>query len=211
MSLPTLKPGMIGINLKGDFDPLGTVDTFLEGDTKAAHVWWVLPNGKIATTGASWLVLYGEVDPAKYLRGKTFFLLETVDPLTPDQLSIMQVAHEEMLHSGWGRLYGGWKIPLLLGLELLHGSPEKMGKDPKTTRPTCPICDQAVGYPFWKADVPIGKEQGKQDWSALSPKIFLAEASQTSDLIKQGWLVRTPGKPCYYLTTVQDKPFIGAD
>lgn len=201
-----LKPGMIGVALKGSFDPMGTLDTVLQGDTKASHVWYVLPNGRIATTGAEWLVLYGDVDPDTYLQGKSFYLLETVDPLTPIQLEIIRLAHEELKKAGAGRIYGIWKFAVLWGITVANGAVDKTGKDIKTGRPTCPICSQAVAYPFWKAGVPIGRSQGKVDWTAVLPETILHEAMDTAGALQAGWMNgRTT--PCYLLTTVQPEPF----
>lgn len=201
-----LKPGMIGVNLKGNFDPMGTLDTLLQGDTKAAHVWFVLRNGNIATTGAKALLFYGEVDPDEYFKGKSCYLLETVDPLNSAQLSIMQAAHNEMMDSGPGRIYGLWKFGIIWGLCLIHGAVNKTGNKPKIRRPTCPICSQAVAYPFWSAGVPIGKSQGKEDYTAVLPETILAEAQQTGYMLAQG-LLENRQKPCYMLRTVRDTPF----
>lgn len=201
-----LKPGMVGVNLKGFIDPMGTIDTVLQGDTEAAHVWMVLPSGKIATTGAEKFIIYGEVEPDKYLKGKTFFLLETVDPLTAGQHTIMQAAHNDLMRSGWGRIYGIWKFPILGLLGFIHGDVEKTGKQPKRTRPVCPICSQAVGYPCWTAGLYVGKSQGKLDYTALLPETFLKEAKQTSYMLAQGYL-ENRSKPCYMFRTVQDIPY----
>ena len=201
-----LKPGMVGVNLKGQFDVLGTINTFAQGDTKAAHVWWVLPNGKIATTGAKALLFYGEVDPDEYLKGKTCYLLETVDPLTKWQLGIMQACHQDLMKAGAGRFYGIWK-PFYIGmLGLFFGGVEKMGFKPTSKRPTFPICSQAVAYPFWKADVPIGKAQGKQDWSAVLPETILKEAQETGFDLSRGWLDNR-STPCYKLRILKDAPY----
>ncbi len=204
-----LKPGMVIVvtRRKGEISPIGTLNETIEGDSVADHVCLMLPNGKIGTTGAESFVLYGEVDPDEYLQGKTVYLLETVDPLTAGQLAIIQACHNEMLHSGLARLYGGWKIPYLLCLELFTGSPQKTGLKPKLTRPSCPICDQAAGYPLWKAGVEVGESVGKLDWTALSPDIYLKEGQQTAFDLAKGWL-QDKGDPCYLLRTVQDKPFI---
>lgn len=171
-----LKPGMIGVNLKGSFDLLGTLDTILQGDTQASHVWWVLPNGKIATTGADWMVMYGEADPDKYLNGKSCYLLETIEPLTSAQLSIMEACHQALMKSGAGRLYGLWKFGVIWSLCLVHGEATRAGLKPTTKRPTCPICSQAVAYPFWTAGVHLGESQGKEDWSAVLPETILSIA-----------------------------------
>lgn len=206
--LQMLKPGMVGVNLKGQFDPTGTLNTFLQGDTEAAHVWWVLWSGKIATTGAKWGVFYGEEDPEEYLKRRPFYLLETVDPLPAVKLAIMQQAHQEMMRSGLARLYGLWKFPILSLLAAIHGDVAKLGRKPKLTRPTCPICSQAVAYPFWCAGVPIGKSQGKEDWTAVLPETILKEAKQVSYMLAAGLIPETRQKPCYMLRTVRDTPFI---
>jgi hypothetical protein len=205
---PDLKPGMIGVSLKGFIDPMGTIDTVLQGDTEAAHVWWVLPSDRIATTGAKAFVFYGEVEAAKYLRGKTFYLLETVDPLPADKLARMQAAHDDLMHSGAGRLYGLWKFPLLGLLAARHGDVDKMGRKPKITRPVCPICSQAVAWCFWHAGIPIGKMFGKEDWSAVLPETILKEAKAVSFMLASGALERRD-KPCYMLKTVRERPFVG--
>jgi hypothetical protein len=206
--LSILKPGMIGVNLKGRIDLMGTIDTVLQGDTEAAHVWWVLPSGKIATTGAQALIVYGEADPAEYLKGKSFFLLETVDPLTSGQLAIMQAAHQQIMRSGVGRVYGIWKFAWIWTLATLHGEVDKTGKQPKKGPPFAPICSQAVAYPFWSAGVPVGKMFGKQDWTAVLPETILKEAKAVGFMLADGQLEQR-AKPCCYLKTVQDRPFIG--
>lgn len=199
-------PGQIGINLKGRFDPLGTADVILQGDTKASHVWLVLPNGKIATTGAKWLVLYGEVDPDEYLKGKSCYLLETVDPLTSQQLAIIQYAHNSLMKSGPGRIYGLWKFGVIWALDFFQGQASKTGFTEKTGHPTCPICSQAVGYALWKAGVPVGKSVGKEDYTAVLPETFLQEAQQTAYDLAKGYMENRT-TPCYLLKTVQDSPF----
>jgi hypothetical protein len=201
-----LRPGMIGVNLKGHIDPMGTLDTLLQGDTDGAHVWWVLPNGKIATTGAKALVIYGEADPDTYLAGKSCYLLETVDPLTAEQLKIMEACHQQIMRSGLGRIYGIWKFGVIWALALFNGDVSKTGYKPKTTRPICPICSQAVGYCYWSAGIPIGKSQGKEDWTSDLPETIIKEAKQTGYSLAQGWM-NNRITPCYMLKTIQDKPF----
>lgn len=207
MTIPVLKPGMIGVNLKGKIDPFGSLNTVLQGDTQAAHVWWVLPSGKIASTGAKFGVFYGEEDPTKYLPRRPFFLLETIDPLTSGQLAIMQAAHDEMMGSGIKRLYGLWKFGVIAALAWKNGFVEKTGLKPTNTAPAFPICSQAVAYPFWKAGVPIGKMFGKQDWSAVLPETLLAEALAVEDILTGG-LLDQEKKPCFKLHLVNSKPFI---
>lgn len=201
-----LKPGMVGVELKRGFSLTDTGITVLEGDTQAKHVWLVLPNGKIATTGAEKFFFYGEVEPDDYLPGKTFLLLETVDPLTSDQLEAIQVAHNELMASGLGRFYGIWKFPWLLGIEAATGFISKSGRQVATKKPICPICSQAVAYPLWKAGVPVGESQGKEDFSAVLPKTFQIEAVETAFSEARGWL-NPREKPCYLLRTVKDTPY----
>lgn len=201
-----LTPGRVGVMLKGRLDVMGTLDTVLQGDTEAAHVWWVLPSGKIATTGAKGLLFYGEVEAARYLHGKRFYLLETVDPMSAGQLAILQAAHQEMMQSGLARLYGLWKFLLLSLLAARFGHVSKTGRLPKTTRPSFPICSQALGYCFWKAGVPIGKSQGKEDWTAVLPETILKEAKQVTFMRTLGDL-ESRTKPCYYLNLVSTTYF----
>lgn len=201
-----LKPGMVGINEKGKFDPFGTVNTMAQGGSDGAHSWRVLKNGKIATTGAVAGIFYGEVDPQEYLKGKTFFLLETVDPLTDSMLTIMEECHKQLMASGIKRLYGLWKLPMLEGLAAIHGNVTKTGLKPKIGVPEFPICSQAVAYAFWEAGVPIGEALGKEDWSAVLPETFLIEAKETSyylDYLLNG------KRPCYHLKMVEPFAFSG--
>lgn len=201
------KPGRIICHVPVGLDLFGRFNTVLQADTECKHVELMLPNGKIASTGAKFGLWYGErgIDS---LKGKTFFLLETVDPLTSGQLAIIQAAHNEMMDSGfWGRIYGLWKFPWLWALGWVKGDIEKTGIGKKETRPTAPICSQAVAYPNWKAGIPIGKSQGKEDWTAVLPETIIKEAKDTTDNLKNGWFDgRT--KPCYKFRTIQDTPFI---
>jgi hypothetical protein len=206
MKAGSLKPGMVGVNLKGTFDPMGTIDTVLQGDTDAAHVWWVLPSGRIATTGAVSGILYGERDAAEYLKGKKFFLLETIDTIPNDKLAIMQHCHEQMLHSGIKRFYGIWKFLWLEWLAAIDGSVTKTGLKPKTSVPEFPICSQALAYCFWSAGMPIGAAQGKEDWTAVLPETILAEAKEVSFRLDALLLGK---RPCYYLKLVEPLPFSG--
>lgn len=199
-----LKPGMVGVNLKRRRDPLGTFTTLSQGDTEAAHVWRVRSDGTIATTGAKWGVMYGYVEAASYLLGKTFYLLETIDPLTDEQLRTMDEAEDEI--QGINRFYGFWRYAQLYGAALQDGSVEKLGKEPNVNAPAFPICSQAVGYPYWKAGVPVGKMFGKEDYTALLPETFLKEALAVAFLIRQKALDKHV-KPCYYFHLVKQTPF----
>lgn len=202
-----LKPGMIGVNLKGDLDAMGTINVLLQGDTQAAHVWWVLPSRKIATTGAEHWAVYGERDPEEYLKNKKFFLIQTVDPLPPDKLEILQKCHDEIMASGVKRIYGGWKFALMWLIAATgSGFISKTGKKVKTTVPEFPICSQAVAYCFWSAGIPIGKANGKEDWTGVLPETILAEAQEGTDRL----LYLTAGShPCYFLNLVEQLPFSG--
>ena len=206
MDTELFKPGRIICHVPVGFDGLGRFNTVLQGDTECKHVELMLPNGKIASTGAKFGLWYGERD-VRSLKGKAFFLLETVDPLTSGQLSIIQQAHDEMMDSGfWGRIYGLWKFPWLWALGWVKGDIEKAGLSTKQSRPTAPICSQAVAYPMWKAGCPIGKSQGKQDWTAVLPETIIKEAKQTSYSLQNGWLDgRTT--PCYKFRTLKDTPY----
>lgn len=206
MKAGPLKPGMIGVNLKGKVDPMGTIDTVLQGDTEAAHVWWVLPNGKIASTGAVAGLFYGELEPREYLKNKKFYLLETIDPISVSMLSVMQACHEQLMASGLKRFYGIWKFPILFSLGVINGNVTKTGRTPKTTVPDFPICSQALAYPFWKAGIPIGKAQGKEDWTAVLPQTILAEAKEASFYRARLLLGE---RPCYFLNLVEPLPFSG--
>lgn len=183
-----LEPGTIGINLKGGVNPWEQGNTLLKQDTRAGHTWYVLPSGKIATTGADWGVLYGEADPDEYLKGRQCFLLQTVDPLTAVQLAIIQTCHERLLHSGPGRVFGLWQFAWLKASVAWNGNISKIGLTPRDTRPTCPFCSQAVAYPFWEAGIPIGKMFGKQDWTAVLPETILQEAQSVGVMLESGRL-----------------------
>ena len=204
----SLRPGMVGVNLKGKADPSGTINTLLQGDAEAAHVWLVLPNGKIASTGAKLGFIYGEIEAEKYLKRRPFFLLETVDPLSNGQLAIIQAAHDEMMASGIKRGYGLWKFPALYALALKNGFVEKMGATLKTTAPAFPICSQAVGYPLWRAGVLVGKMFGKLDYTALLPQTFLDEAQAVAFMLAEGAIKPNPDKPQHYLKALNDRPYI---
>lgn len=206
--LSDIQPGRVIVVLRNDLNPLSILDTTAQGDTLAAHVCRVLKSRKIATTGAVLDVLYGEKDALEYLSDKKFFLLETVDPITDAMLSIMEACHDQMMASGMKRLYGIWKLPILEGLGILHGSVSKMGPNPKTTMPEFPICSQAVAYPYWKAGIPIGKELGKQDWTAVTPETFLVEAMETFSLLGD---LRDMTRPCYHFRLVNEVPFNGIE
>jgi hypothetical protein len=204
--LSLLKPGMVGVKLKGDFDPSGTLVDIIKGDSKAAHVWLVLPNGKIATTGANFGVFYGEVDPIAYLKGMAFFLLETVDQLSDTQLLIIQACHEAMLKSGIKRFYGIWKFPLLYGLDLIHGQASRTGFNIATGMPICPICSQAVAYCLWTAGVNVGESQGKEDYTAVLPETILQEGQTTLYALQKGFMANRAGNS-FLLALVQVSPF----
>ncbi len=200
------KPGRVICHVPVGLDPVGRFNNLLQGDNECKHVELMLPNGKIASTGAKLGLWYGERELSS-LKGKSFYLLETVDPLTDAQLATVQLAHEDMMSSGpWSRIYGLWKFPWIWSLALMNGNVEKTGFTPKGTRPVAPICSQAVAYPFWLAGAPIGKSQGKQDWTAVLPETILKEAKDTSYDLEQGWLKRRE-KPCYKFKLVQSLPY----
>jgi hypothetical protein len=177
-----LRPGTIGVCLRGSFDPLGTIDTVMQGDTMASHVWWVLPNGCIATTGAKWGIVYGEVKAEEYLKGKSYVLLNTVDELSEEQLGIMEACHEEIMQSGVARVYGAWKFGQLEFKHILSGPVSKLGSISPFYPPKFPICSQAVAYCCWKAGIQVGKMFGKEDYTAVLPETFLFEAQAVSFL-----------------------------
>lgn len=201
-----LKPGMVGVSLKkGLFDILGTFTTLAQGDTEASHVWRVRQDGTIATTGGKAGVLFDYVDPERYLKGRQFYLLETVDPLNASQLRIMDWADELIRRQRFARAYGVWKYAQLWAKAELEGSIDSL--DPPAGKPPrFPICSQAVGFALWKAGVPVGKSQGKRDWSAVLPQTILQEAKQTRYSEAAGAFFPAP---CMLLQTVQDEPFEG--
>jgi hypothetical protein len=198
-----LRPGMVGVCLKKPIDPLGTFTTLAQGDTEAAHVWRVRRDGKIATTGAQLGILFGYVDAIKYLRGKTFFLLEPVDPWTDIQLTIMDMAEDAIKAQPLGRAYGPWRYWQFWARAFWGGDVKTLG-DTKGRPPKFPICSQTVAYPLWKAGAPVGKSQGKLDWMAVLPETILKEAKQTEYELAAGTEFK---HPCYYLRLVQDEPY----
>jgi len=201
---PDIQPWDIGVNLPGKRDLLGHVNTLLQGDTLAAHIWCALPDGKIASTGAKAGVLYGEVEAEHYVTRRPYFVLRTVDPIPEDKQKLLLQAHERMMVAGVKRFYGFWKYPLLMALGFRHGFIQKMGKDPKIETPDFPICSQAIAYLFWSAGIPIGKTLGKKDWTAVLPETFLDEAQVTQALLADGLKFET--RPCLKLTIVR-QPF----
>jgi hypothetical protein len=198
-----LRPGMVGVCLKKPIDPLGTFTTLAQGDTEAAHVWRVRRDGKIATTGAQLGILFGYVDALKYLRGKTFFLLEPVSPWTEGQLEIMDQADDAIKNQPLGRAYGIWRYWQLWAKAFAHGNVETLG-DPKGKPPRFPICSQAVAYALWKAGAPVGKAMGKKDWTGVLPETILEEAKQTSFDLQVGVVYPHPS---YFLRLVQNEPY----
>jgi hypothetical protein len=206
MKAGPLKPGQVIVCLKGSFDFFGTITDALQGDTEAFHVCIVLPNGKIATTNAIDHIIYGEREAKSYLEGRTFFILQTIDPLTDEKLAIIQKCHENIMDSGIDRLYGIWKFPILECLGIIEGAVPKMGSEPKMTRPDFPICSQAVAYCLWNAGIKVGQALGKEDWTAVIPETFLVEAKETyyyRDRILLG------ERPAYNLETIEPFPFSG--
>lgn len=124
-----LKPGMVIAHVKDkSLDALGTLTTTLQGDVAVKHVELVLPNGKIATTGAKFGIVYGEVDAEKHLKGKSFFVLETLFPLPQDKLDKIQEGHEVIMKSGVKRLYGAWKFLQLQLMAIKNGAVNSISK-----------------------------------------------------------------------------------
>jgi hypothetical protein len=199
-----LEPGTIGINVKGWLDRARAPR--LGAAFRAGHAWYVLPSGKLATTGADRMVLYGEVDPDEYLAGRYCFLLRTVDALTSAQLAIIEACHQRLAASGPGRIFGLWRFAWVRALVAWDASIAKARLQSTRARPTFLFCSQAVAYPFWMAGVPIGKMFGWQDWTAIFPETILQEARTVGALIASGQIDRHR-KPCYYLRPVQDVAF----
>jgi hypothetical protein len=199
-----LEPGTIGINVKGRVDPVR--GPRLETARRAGHAWFVLPSGKIATTGADRMVLYGEVDPRDYLAGRRFFLLRTVDPLTSAQLASLQTSHRHLVESGAGRIFGFLQYVWIRARLRWDARVTDPGVQPRMPRPNWLFCSQAVAYAFWMAGVPIGKMFGWRDWTVILPETILQEARTVDSLIASGEIDRHR-KPCYYLRPVHDMAF----
>jgi hypothetical protein len=199
-----LQPGTIGINVKGRVDPadvprLGTV-------ARAGHAWYVLPSGRIATTGADRMVLYGDVVPEEYLAGRHFFLLRTVDALTSSQLATLEMCHQRLVESGPGRIFGFWQYAWIRARLRWDAQVKDPSVPPRTALPSWLFCSQAVAYAFWTAGIPIGKMLGWQDWTVILPLTMLQEARAVNALIASGQIDRHR-RPCYYLRPVQDVAF----
>lgn len=206
MGVDILKPGQIGVSLFTGFEPVAFFNVMAQGDTRAKHVWMVLPNGKIATTGADKFVMYGEVDPKEYLKNKTYYLLETIDPLPQDKLDNIQKIHDQIMQSKINRFYGFWKIPEMLFVEMFKGEVDQFGNEDPNALPKFPICSQAVAYILWQTGIPIGKALGKIDYSAVTPRVILQEAEYDSAQIDSLLLGK---RPCYYLRLVGNTFFTG--
>jgi hypothetical protein len=201
---PDIRPWDIGVNIPGKRDLLGHVNTLIQGDTMAAHIWCALPDGKIASTGAVGGVLYGEVEAEHYVTRRPYYILRTVDPIPEDKQKLLLLAHQQLMAAGVKRFYGFWKYPLLMALGFQNGFITKMGSVPKITIPDFPICSQAIASLYWAAGIPIGKTLGKVDWTAVLPETFLDEAQVTASLLADGLKFET--RPCLKLTIVR-QPF----
>ena len=165
-----LKPGQILI-----FDGVNLA-TIAQGDTRAKHVCMVAQDPtKLWTTGAHWFMFFGQVDAAKYLKGKKYTVAESVQPLRPEQLEIMEQTNRAMD----GSFYGFGKYFWLYKADFTEGFIPFIGDKP---RPFSiikdPICSEAVGCAYWRAGIQIGAYLGKLDASALQPKTIEEEADR---------------------------------
>lgn len=193
-----MKPGTVGINLKQGI--LGTYTTVSQGDTDAAHVWIVLPNGKIATTGAKFGCIYGEVDAEEYLKDKQYYLLEPIDPLTQGQLNTLQNCHDSLMADKKARFYGFIEyLKLKRSARKGTGHIAHLGKSPTLEQPRYYICSQVTGWLCWMMGVTVGKALGKDDYTAVLPETFINEARATQFMLDAGFLQPEEGKPRLFL------------
>jgi hypothetical protein len=182
-----LKPGQILLFKPKKFDLIGKRITALEGDSDKCHAAIVGKNGKILTTGARFTIkgfVYGEVDPEKYLKGRVFDVVETVEPLTPGQLEIIFSACESL----FGQTYGWWKLARLVLRKNVKGGVITKIHNPPHMRVKNPFCSEAVAFAFWKAGIkicgtPRPEGIGKEEPSAITPENIDEEA-------KMGKLIR---------------------
>lgn len=159
-----LQPGDILLfKTKKGFDPIGSFITSQERDTDVCHAAFVGVNGNIWTTGADKFIFYGQVNAAKYLKDRSFYVCRLDSPALI-QLSIMDTNAERMK----GMIYGFWKVQMLIMKSDLGGIVRRL--HPWLTKVVKnPFCSEAVADCCWKAGFRVCFCMGKEEPSAITP------------------------------------------